>query len=416
MDWEYAVGLIVFVVTYALIALRNPKVKAWMAAIIGGCLMILLGVVAFDDALDYIHWSVLFLLVGMMMLASALGACGFFDLVTDWMMRRFPDRRKFLAAVMVITACLSAILLNDAVCLIFAPIVLRCCQKMKVNPVPYMIGVFVSANIGCMATTVGAPHNVVVASIAGIDFIDYAVIGIPIAAVCLFAAVHIVLRLVRNDLKGNDLCLAGHDFGEETVDRPRMYVLLAILVITAVLFALSDFIGVELGTIAICSGAAALLVTIPRGKSEVKQVIAGVDWSILIYFLGMFFLIAGVDSCGIVDGLADLFGMDDPSVGSLAAFTVILSNLVSNVPSVMLEGNMFEANATAILWATLAVSSSLAGNLTMIGAASNTIVQDRAEMHGVRIDFVQYLKIGVPVTLATTVIAVVMLYGFDLII
>ncbi len=414
MDTEYAVGLIIFIVTYTLIALRSPKIKSWMAALAGGCLMILLGVVAFTDALEYIHWSVLYLLVGMMMLASALGASGFFDIVTDYLLEKLPDRRKFQAAVMLITACLSAVLLNDAVCLIFAPIVLRCCQRLKANPVPYMIGVFVAANIGCMATTVGAPHNVVVASIAGLDFIEYAVIGIPISAACLVAAILIVTRLTAKELSCDDLSLAGHDFSAGNVDRPRMKVLLVILAAAAVLFALSDTIGVGIGTVAIAAGAAALLVTVPRGKAEVEKVIKGVDWYILLYFIGLFFLIAGVDSCGIISGIADAFGMDDPSIGSLSAFTVVLSNLVSNVPSVMLEGEMFSGNT--ILWATLAISASLAGNLTMIGAASNTIVQDRAEIHGVRIDFVQYLRIGIPVTAVTVAISVAMLYAFDLII
>ena len=145
-------------------------------------------------------------------------------------------------------------------------------------------------------------------------------------------------------------------------------------------------------------------------------VIRHVDWSILLFFTGLFVVIAGAVSSGLLDSMSELFGMGDgnvPSIGVLSGFSTVLANLVSNVPSVMLIGQLLP-EGDMVLWITLAVTSTFAGNLTLIGAAANIIVEDEGEKHGIRMDFFRYLRVGIPIAVITIVIATAYLYMLDI--
>ena len=378
--------------------------------------MLLLGVVTPSEAWDYINFEVILQLAGMMMLTASLQYCGFFEIVVDFLMRRFDGRRRFLGGVMAITACLSAVMLNDAVVLIFTPIVLRCCQRMRADPVPYMVGVFVSANIGSAATVVGNPQNALVASMAGIGFLDYSVRVIPLTVICMVVAMLMMRRMYGGRLDVDDASLFGETFHTREVDRPRLCAVLAVTVAALVLFALSVPLGLRIYQIALTAGAVSLIIALTDGMRAGGYVVRHVDWSILLFFTGLFVVIAGAVSSGLLDSMSELFGMGDgniPSIGMLSGFSTVLANLVSNVPSVMLIGQLLP-EGDMILWITLAVTSTFAGNLTLIGAAANIIVEDEGEKHDIRMDFFRYLRVGIPIAVITIVIATAYLYMLDI--
>lgn len=408
-----------FVLTYSLIAVRKVhgrRIRTWTAAVLGGVLMLLLGVVTPSEAWDYINFEVILQLAGMMMLTASLQYCGFFEIVVDFLMRRFDNRRRFLGGVMAITACLSAVMLNDAVVLIFTPIVLRCCQRMRADPVPYMVGVFVSANIGSAATVVGNPQNALVASMAGIGFMEYSVSVIPLTVICMVVAILMMRRMYGDRLDADDASLFGETFHTREVDRSRLCAVLAVTVTALVLFALSVPLGLRIYQIALAAGAVSLIIVLTDSMRAGGYVIRHVDWSILLFFTGLFVVIAGAVSSGLLDSMSELFGMGDgnvPSIGVLSVFSTVLANLVSNVPSVMLIGQLLP-EGDMVLWITLAVTSTFAGNLTLIGAAANIIVEDEGERHGVRMDFFRYLRIGVPIAVITIVMATAYLYMLDI--
>ncbi|WP_400256986.1 ArsB/NhaD family transporter [Methanomethylophilus alvi] len=408
-----------FVLTYSLIAVRKVngrRIRTWTAAVLGGVLMLLLGVVTPSEAWDYINFEVILQLAGMMMLTASLQYCGFFEIVVDFLMRRFDGRRRFLSGVMAITACLSAVMLNDAVVLIFTPIVLRCCQRMRADPVPYMVGVFVSANIGSAATVVGNPQNALVASMAGIGFLDYSVRVIPLTIICMAVAMLMMRRMYGGRLDTDDASLSGETFHTREVDKYRLCAVLAVTVTALVLFALSVPLGLRIYQIALAAGAVSLIIVLTDSMRAGGYVIRHVDWSILLFFTGLFVVIAGAVSSGLLDSMSELFGMGDgnvPSIGVLSGFSTVLANLVSNVPSVMLIGQLLP-EGDMILWITLAVTSTFAGNLTLIGAAANIIVEDEGEKHGIRMDFFRYLRVGIPIAVITIVIATAYLYMLDI--
>lgn len=408
-----------FVLTYSLIAVRKVngrRIRTWTAAVLGGVLMLLLGVVTPSEAWDYINFEVILQLAGMMMLTASLQYCGFFEIVVDFLMRRFDGRRRFLSGVMAITACLSAVMLNDAVVLIFTPIVLRCCQRMRADPVPYMVGVFVSANIGSAATVVGNPQNALVASMAGIGFLDYSIRVIPLTVICMAVAMLMMRRMYGGRLDTDDASLSGETFHTREVDKYRLCAVLAVTVTALVLFALSVPLGLRIYQIALAAGAVSLIIVLTDSMRAGGYVIRHVDWSILLFFTGLFVVIAGAVSSGLLDSMSELFGMGDgnvPSIGVLSGFSTVLANLVSNVPSVMLIGQLLP-EGDIVLWITLAVTSTFAGNLTLIGAAANIIVEDEGEKHGIRMDFFRYLRVGIPIAVITIVIATAYLYMLDI--
>lgn len=413
MTYAFLVALLIFIFTYSLISLRKirgHKIKTYVAALAGGGLMLLLGVVSPGDAWGFINVGVLLQLLGMMMLTAALEYCGFFEIVVDYLMRHFHDRKGFLVGVMIITALLSAIMLNDAVVLIFTPIVLRCCVRMRADPVPYMVGVFVSANIGSSATVVGNPQNALVAAMAGIDFIDYSVRVLPLTVICMAVAIWMLCRLYSRRMFVV-VDMTDQVFGVREVDKRRLHLVLVITAAALVLFALSGFIGLHIYQIALAAGVLALLVVMTKKVSAAAYVAKHVDWSILLFFVGLFVVIAGAVESGLLDAIADLFGIGNgavPSVGVLTLFSAVMANLFSNVPSVMLIGELLPAG-NLDLWITLAVASTMAGNATLLGAAANIIVEDEGEKHGVKLNFWRYLRVGLPVSVVTLVISAVYL-------
>jgi len=188
--------------------------------------------------------------------------------------------------------------------------------------------------------------------------------------------------------------------------------MLILLVITVFFFAISSYIGVKLSEIAMVSGVISLLIVMTRGTSNAVWVAKRIDWSILFFFIGLFILMAGVVQSGLLQEIANLFpGFGDgeiPTIGGLTLFSAILANLISNVPSVMLIGEMLPAGDVT-LWLTLAAASTLAGNATLMGAAANIIVAEEAEKVDIKLNFWKYIKIGIPMSVITLIITILFL-------
>ncbi|MGN1044631.1 MAG: SLC13 family permease [Candidatus Methanomethylophilaceae archaeon] len=410
MSLELIIAAIIFVITYAAISIRRlPGIEIGMhtAALAGGAAMLLFGIVSFTDALDSLNTDVLLLLLGMMLLVGALDSCGFFGIVADLLIKHVGNGRMFLVRLMVLSAFLSALMLNDAVVLILTPAVIRCCRSLRTDPIPYLVGVFISANIGSCATVVGNPQNAYIATHAGIGFMEFSMELVPMTIACLAVAILVMLIIFRKGL----LIEPAETVPAPVEDRRMLCITVAIAVCTVIAFSVSGAIGVSIAHIALIGGALALLTVSLKGPRRAAAVVRRVDWSVLLFFIGLFVVMAGAVSSGLIDVIASVFpgfSNGNPSAGELALFSAVLSNLISNVPSVILIGDMM-TNAAPAMWLVLSASSTLAGNLTMIGAAANVIVSEEAEKEGIRIDFRRYLKVGIPVSAATFAVMYVLL-------
>ena len=315
---------------------------------------------------------------------------------------------------MVATAVLSALVLNDAVAFLMTPIVVRACRGMSLDPVPFLVGEGIAVNVGSVATEVGNPQNAFIGIHSGIPFLDWAVVMAPITVACLAVSIGVVRLAFRRRLAGPITARPPHDT-LVPVHRPGLAFTLAVLIAAVVAFFASapDW----LPAIALAGGSLVLfgLPLVNRGASA-RGIMGKVDWSILLFFIGLFVVIAGVESSGlrasIQGGFTALAGGTEGGVWWLAGLSAVLSNLVSNVPAVLLLAQVVRAAPLAgqrTLWLTLAASSTLAGNATILGAAANVIVVQAASRQGVNVTFRDWFRAGFPATVATLVLAIALL-------
>lgn len=432
------IALAIFLVTYALISIRRfPKVKIDRpaAALVGAALMIALGVVAPEKAIGAIHLDIIILLVGMMILVAGLELCGFFEWVSLRMIKYSKDQFTFLVLTMAVTGSLSALVLNDTVVLLFTPIIIRTCRLLKSNPVPYLVAEALAANIGSVATVVGNPQNAFIATTAGISFVDFSARLVPVSIVCMLVAIAMMYLFYRKDIeKGSaqefrrkilkdgwkafeDELVKGDAATTSGIKKLKdrkvgLYALIGITALTFLAFILSHVLGTPIAVIAFLGGVAALFVVPLITDVKAKEMLAGVDWSIILFFVGLFIVIEGVRDSTLLDEIRNGFpGFHDGSIPSLewlTALSAFLSNLVSNVPAVMLLSEMIPISQTD-LWLALASSSTLAGNATILGAAANVIVAEKAEGMGVQISFWKFTLVGFPIAMATLFVSTIML-------
>ena len=393
------IAVVAFAGTYLGLALgRLPflRVDRTGVAIIGGAIVVVTGVVPWDGAVAAVDAHTLVLLFGMMIVAAYLRLSGFFRLVTYTAVRRAHTPVGLLALIVVAAGVLSALFVNDVVCLVMAPIVLDLARQLRLPPQPYLIGLATAANVGSVATLTGNPQNMLVGSFSSISYRGFLLREAPVAVIgllCVFVAVRLVYR--------RDLPERFAVTGER--DRQLVHYPLMVKTLLAVGVMLLAFLaGVPIAVVAIGGAAYSLLTR--RVKPE--KVYREVNWSLLVLFVGLFVLTGGLEASGITDELghwAGRVGLHRPAVLTIAA--ALVSNLVSNVPAVLLFKPLIptlgEPNRA---WLILAMSTTLAGNLTLIGSVANLIVVEAARAARVDIGFLEYCRVGVPLTVVTLLI------------
>src|SRR5467141_3805542 len=407
-DSALAAATFVFVVTYVLISLRNVRrfpIERPAVAMLGGALMLVLGVLAPAQAILAINLDVIVLLVGMMLLVSGLEVCGFFALVSSRIALRAKSQASFLAWLMVATAALSAIVLNDTIALLVTPVVVRSTRALRVNPVPYLVAVAIAANVGSVATEVGNPQNAFIAIQSGIPFLTFTAYLLPVTVACLAVAIGLVWLVFRKDLA---LPLA-HAGSVEPVhlQRTGLGVTLGVTVGVAAAFFASPT-PVWLPLVALAGGSFVLFFLPFFSKTTARTLIAKVDWSIILFFVGLEGVRVSGLSAAIQGGFTSTVGGQSGGLVWLVGLSALLSNLISNVPAVLLLATVVPRGSTQ-LWLGLAASSTLAGNATILGAACNVIVGQVASRDGVTVSMKDFVKAGLPVTAATLVLSTILI-------
>jgi Na+/H+ antiporter NhaD/arsenite permease-like protein len=393
------IALAALVGTYLGLALgRLPffRVDRTGVAIIGGALVVVTGVLPWEQAVAAVDAHTLVLLFGMMIVAAYLRLSGFFRLVTYTAVRRAHTPVGLLALIVVAAGVLSALFVNDVVCLVMAPIVLDLARQLRLPPVPYLIALATAANVGSVATLTGNPQNMLVGSFSGISYRAFLLREAPVAVIGL-GLVFLVIWLVYRRQLPDALPAANLE------DRFAVHYPLIIKTLAAVAVMLVAFLaGVPIAVVAI-GGAAYTLLT---RRVNPEKVYREIDWGLLVLFTGLFVVIGAVEQTGLaaeVLGRASAAGLHRPLV--LTVVTAVLSNLVSNVPAVLLLKSVVPAFGEPVrAWLLLAMASTLAGNLTILGSVANLIVVEQARGAGIPVGFLEYSKVGVPVTLLTLLV------------
>jgi Na+/H+ antiporter NhaD/arsenite permease-like protein len=398
-DAQSVAAAAIFAASYLALAVgRVPGLAIDRAgvALVGACLMVAGGALPLEDAYKAVDLDTLTLLLGMMIVVANLRLSGFFAQASAWVMRRAHHPIALLAAVTAVAGVFSAFLVNDAICLVLAPLVLELTLSLRRNPVPYMLAVAMASNIGSTATITGNPQNMMIGSFSHIPYAQFAASLAPVALIGLVVTVALITLFHRGEFAGGARLVA-----EPPPARTHRMLMVRALVATAALVALF-FAGQPPAKAAIIIGG--LLLLTRRVRSE--RVYAEIDWSLLLMFAGLFIIVAGAEHALFSgDTIAAVGRLQLDRVPVLSAVTAILSNLVSNVPAVLVLKPFIDPlrdHHTA--WLTVAMASTLAGNFTIVGSIANLIVVQRAAASGVTIGFWDYFRVGAPLTLITLAI------------
>ena len=395
---------LIFVASYLVFAighLPGTKIDRPAMAVIGAVSMFVFGVLTPSEAIASTDFATLVLLFSMMLIVASLHLSGFFEGVGHLVIEHLGPR-WLLPGVVFTSGILSAFLVNDVVCLVTAPLVLGVCKRMGVRPLPYLLALATASNIGSTATITGNPQNILIGSISGIGYRDFLAHLGPVALIGLFVDWALLHRIFLHRPEASAPAPTPPVF--RPVSDPQIHPAWAVAVTLAVLV---GFLAGYPPPLVAATGGALLLVQRQRSP---KAIYGDVDWSLLMLFLGLFLILGGAERAGITQQLLDTaerLNLHRPLI--FAAVVTLLSNVVSNVPAVMLlKGLPPQFQDPHHAWLLLAMSSTLAGNLTITGSVANIIVVEkaRAEAH---ISFLEYMKIGVPVSVITLAIGLVWL-------
>lgn len=394
MNWHsLAAGSVIGLTLVGVAIGRYPALKMNRAtiALVGATFLVALGALSLEEAYAAVDWNTILLLFGMMVLNVNLRQAGFFHLVTARVLRFARTPRRLLALVIAVSGVFSAVFLNDTIVLVFTPLVLDLALALRRNPLPYLVALVTAANIGSVATITGNPQNMLVGISSGIGFVAFTRELAPIALLGLAVIWVVIVLVYRADFR-TEVFAGAYQLTPE-VKQPRLRkALFATALMLAVLIA-----GAPV-PLAAALAAAVLLIT---RRTDPAHVFQEIDWSLLVFFSALFVVTGAINTSGMGEQLFRLLQpYADRGPGPLTAVSVVLSNLVSNVPAVMLFRPVVPTLANPHdAWLTLAMATTLAGNLTLLGSVANLIVAEIARSRGVHLSFTEYLKAGTPIAI-----------------
>jgi Na+/H+ antiporter NhaD/arsenite permease-like protein len=364
-------------------------------ALLGAILLIVAGVVSPQAAWEAVDVPTLGLLFGLMVVSAQFRLGGFYSHFTRWLAHLRLEPPGLLALVILSAGLLSAFLSNDVICLVMAPVLVAGCLDRQLNPVPFLLALACAANIGSAATLIGNPQNMLIGQVLNLDFLDYSLRALPPALLGLVITWVVIAVGYRErwTLQREPPELQLRPFSRWQTG--KAFAVLTVLVVA--------FLAGPWPREVVALGAAALLLTSRRMHS--RDMLQLVDWQLLVLFGGLFVVNYALQQTGAPAALvADLhgYGIDLAQPGWLMAAIVALSNVVSNVPAVMLLLPFAERPLDGTV---LAVFSTLAGNLLVVGSIANIIVIDQAARLGITISWREHARVGVPVTLLSLAVS-----------
>ncbi|MCB9547050.1 MAG: hypothetical protein H6706_14525 [Myxococcales bacterium] len=389
-------GLVVFAATYLLISARRLDFLGLdrpAAALVGAVACVAFGVLAPGEALAAVDGGTLLLLLGVMGMGAFLAVDGFFADLEGALARRARTPGRLLALVVWGAGLLSALITNDAVCVLGAPVVVALIRRHDLPPLPYLLALATGANTGSAATLVGNPQNMLCARLGGLDYLDHLALVGPTALVGLALNHAILAWLYRRPLGVARL----QPTPSAPLLRPRTAVTLAVIAGTAVAYGA----GADLAWAALAGFAALMLLH----RRDARLLWPHIDGSLLLFFVGLFIVVAGLgDWPAWTFERLPLAPDGDPLSLRLAGLFLVGSNVVSNVPFILVvQDQVATLTDPRLGWELLAMASTFAGNLTLLGSVANIIVAESARDVG-GIGFLAHLRVGLPVALATTLL------------
>ncbi len=417
------VAVAVFVTAYALIA--SEKIHRVTVALGGAAVMLAAGVLDFEHAFHSeetgVDWEVIFLLLGMMIIVGVLRQTGVFEYVAIRAVKRAGGGPfRVMVLLVLITAGASALLDNVTTVLLIAPVTLLVCNRIGVNPVPFLLAEVFASNVGGTATLIGDPPNIIIAGRAGLTFNDFLIHLAPIVVV-LVGALLLLCRVMFRDQFAYDPEGAAEVMAldeREAISDPRLLIKSGVVLIAVLVgFVVSATTGTAPATVALLGAGVLVLIS----GLQPREYLADVEAPTLLFFVGLFIMVGALIEVGAIGQLAEWATEATGGDVQVATFlllgvSAVLSAVVDNIPYVATMAPLVESlagstgNPDNVLWWSLALGADLGGNATIIGASANVVMLGIAEKNGYRITFWHFAKYGSIVTLVTVLLCVPYLY------
>jgi Na+/H+ antiporter NhaD/arsenite permease-like protein len=406
-----AIAVAVFLFTYALII--SERVHRTVAALFGAAIVLFIRIVPWEKLPEYMDLDTLFLLIGMMIIVNTAKESGLFEYIaikTAKLAKGNP--MKVLLLFSLVTAVVSSVLDNVTTVLLLTPMLLYITKLMDVNPVPFLLAEVFASNIGGTATLIGDPPNIMIGSAAGLSFNDFLINMGPIAFIDLLLSFGLIYLLYRGAMRISEdkkdriiRTIEGLSEEEAVRDYPLFKKSLVTIIGVVALFFVHDRLGLEPAVVAL-TGASVLLLW---SRMEPDEILEKVEWTAIFFFMGLFILVGALVETGVINSVAKWVTSYVSNTGEaliiITWFSAISSAIVDNIPLTAAMIPLIKAMGSSMnvypLWWALSLGACLGGNGTAIGASANVVVIGIASREGVRITFMDFLKVGLIIMFVT---------------
>ena len=410
------IAIVIFLVTMA--AIMTEKLHRTVAAVAGALLLILTGVLSVESGFSYVDLNTLGVLIGMMLFVAVVKNSGIFEYIAIKAAKIAKGRPwPLMVLFALITAVLSAFLDNVTTVLLIGPMTLAITSMLRINPIPFFMTQIMASNIGGTATLIGDPPNIMIGSAAGLSFTDFitntgvAVLFVLAATIVCFYFIYGRKLHVEPEAMDSILQL---DENKAIKDRSLLIKSVVMILLVVFGFVFHSQLHLESCTIALTAAAVMLLI----GRQDVEEIVAGVEWTTILFFTGLFIVVGGLQETGVIQILAN--GLMDLTEGHMT-LTILLILWVSAIVSSFLDNIPFVATLIPLiltmqssgvdvtpLWWAVSLGACLGGNGTL-GASANVVLSGISNRHGIPITFASYFKVGFPLMLVSVAISTVFL-------
>ena len=417
MTASQIIALAIFVAVIAVIV--SEKLHRAACALIGAMLLILIGILEPAEALGFIDFNTIGVLIGMMMFVAVVKNSGIFEYLAVKAARIAKGNPwRIMVYFMIITAVLSAFLDNVTTVLLIGPMTFSICKTLELNPIPFLMTQIISSNVGGTATLIGDPPNIMLGSAADITFLQFILYDGPIVVIVMIATILGFRLLYHKGLTVTPEKMAlimKMDEKEEIRDQVLFYKSIVMIFLVALAFILHDNLGLRTSVIALSCAALMILI----GKQDVEETVHDVEWPTIVFFAFLFIVVGGLEKVGIIHMMAEAM---ISATGTHYVILMIVILWVSAICSAVLDNIPFVATLIPLiqtmssegidvwpLWWAVSIGACFGGNGTIIGASANVVLTGISGRRGYPITFIDFLKIGLPMMLLSIVLATIYL-------
>ena len=389
-------AIVVMIITYGLIISRGiTRIPPWVSMLFGGVLMIIFNVLTLQEAIDSINMEVILFLITLFIFASALEVSGFLKFLAYGIIKRYKEPKRIFFYILLYSGLLSNLVTNDGIAASWTPIILEMSNKLKIDELPFLYALAVGVTIGSVVMPTGNPQNLLITLESGIHnpfvtFVKYLLIPTIISIILAYV---ILFRFFKNSLSNKPSNVLDN-IDDVDFDKKLGYSALILLIITVFLFFSLGFFKIDLLLGSLVTSSILLLISEKR-----REIIRRMDWTTILFFIGLFIFTQGIIKSGVIEYLSNFLPISN-SIASIMLVSILLSQILSNVPLVAIYiPIMISHGITSTTdWIALAAGSTIAGNFTILGAASNVIISEASESRGGKgFNFIQFIKYTLPV-------------------